>query len=249
MALSQKSLFLYGYTISALNNLLYFRAVALETPRTATLNLGSYSLTGIMEELKRAMELADPTRTYTITADRTLSGGLENRITISTSGTVLELLFATDSISTALAGVLGFTTTDKTGATTYTGSSTTGTALLTNLNGYNFLAPNYMPVVNGKLNIAASGVKETVVFNVQKYWQVEFKYIPAADVESSWLSLIDWMIRSRMLEMTPDYTEPATFYEGTLETPSLQFKMSEMLPNFPNVYQTGMMKFRQRLTS
>ena len=59
MALRNPGLFLYGFQVTAQNSSIDFRAVALETPRQATLNNGFYSLTSLMAEIKRAMEAED----------------------------------------------------------------------------------------------------------------------------------------------------------------------------------------------
>ncbi len=260
MALTSQSLFLYGYTVTTLNRNFDFRAVVAETPRQAVLNLGYYSLSGLMRELVRAIGVVDVSNTYTITATRNQSGGLENRVTIATTGSFFSILFASGpNTATNCATLFGFTATDKTGATTYTGSSTTGTAMRPNTSqpsilGYNFVQPYFQPKVIGSLNVSTSGVKEEVIFNIQNFWNIEFMYITQSEGVNDWTPLITWMIQARPIEFTPAIASYSTFYEGTLETSSsdsraMAFYLKEMLPDFPNIYQTGMMKFRQRLTS
>ncbi len=247
MALRNASLFLYGFTLDDTNRYISFRAVALETPRVAILNAGFYSLSGLMNEIALQMAAVDTARTYTVTADRSQSGGLENRITIATDGTHLELLFSSGN-SANPASIIGFATSDFTGATTYTGSASAGTSLVPNQLGYTFLPPEALQKNFGQLNVAASGLKEAIVFSLQSFWQVQFKYIPEATMETDWLPLVQWMIQQREFEFTPDITEPDTFYPGTLEDPNqgLQFNFQEMLPQFPFEYQTPLMKFRKR---
>jgi hypothetical protein len=253
MALSAKSLFLYGFQVTQANSSIDFRAVALETPRQATLRLGFYSLTSLGEEIKRAMQAMDPTRVYTVTVDRTVNGGLENRVTISTSGAFLSLLFLTGPRNASSACFLiGFTQTDKTGFLTYTGSSSAGTVFVPSLSGFNFLAPEFYQKNFGAVNVSASGEKEAVVFQIQEFWQVQFKYVPKAEFLSGWNPLLRWMIQQRGLEFTPEVSSPGTFYEGTLESTQqdgkgLMFIGTEMLPSFPNVYDTGLLRFRKRI--
>lgn len=261
MALTAKSTFLYGYTVTTDNRNLDFRSVALEPARQAVLNLGYYSLSGLLREVVRAITEVDPTVAYTATADRTLLAGLANRITItSTSGTLFQLLFATGpNAATSCASLLGFLASDYTGALTYTGSNSTGTYVVPNANdtgifGYNFVRPSFQPKVTGSLNIAASGEKEEVIFNIQNFWNVEFKHISTSEAVNSWVDLITWMIQARPLEFTPEVSSPTDYYEGTLETSSadgkgMAFLLKEQLPQFPNTYQTGPMKFRQRLST
>lgn len=252
MALQSSSLFLWGYTIDATNCNIDFRAVALEAPRLAVLSFGQYSLTGLMLEVKRALQAADVNHLYTVTADRTISGGIQNRITIASSSSVFELLFSSGThVATSASAILGFNVSDYTGAVTYTGSSTTGQSLSPTYIGYNYLPPDALPMVTGMLNLATSGIKETVVLNTQTFWMVEFRYIPEADAFNSakWKSLIDWMITSAAIDFTPQLSNPSIVLEGTLESSvgdqkGLGFKLTEMLPSFPFNYQTGAMKFR-----
>lgn len=260
MALTSQSLFLYGYTVTASNRNFDFRAVAAETPRQAVLNLGYYSLSGLLRELVRAIGVVDVTNTYTVTADRTASGNLQNRITIATTSVFFSILFASGpNTATNCAALLGFAAADRTGALTYTGTLTTGTAMRPNaslsmIQGYNFVKPEFQPKSMGALNISTSGLKEQVIFNIQNFWSIEFKYLTSSEATTDWLPLITWMIQSRPIEMTPAIASASTFYEGTLESSSSDGKgmglyLKEMLPDFPNIFQTGPMKFRQRLST
>jgi len=254
MALKHQSLFLYNLEVTATNSSIDFKISGGGSQLSATLTVGFYSLTSLCTEVVRALTAADPSNTYTCTVNRNVAGGTQNRITISTSGSFLSLLFAsgTRTASTA-APLLGFAVADQTGHTTYTGTLTCGTALIPDLVGYNFLSPDFMHKVFGNLSISASGVKEAVIFQVQKFWQVQFKYEPEAKVIVQWTPFLDWVIQQRLLEFTPDVTTPNTFYEGTLETTTddgkgLGYKMMEMLPNFPFFYDSGLMKFRVNQT-
>lgn len=260
MALSSQSIFLYGYTVTAANRNFDFQAVAAETTRQAVLNLGYYSLSGLMRELVRAIGVVDATNTYTVTADRSFSAGLQNRITIATSGTYLSILFASGvNTATNCAALFGFTATDKTGSLTYTGTSTTGTVLRPNRSqpaifGFNYNDPTFQPRAMGSLNVATSGVKEEVIFNIQNFWSIDFKYITQNEGQNEWLPFFTWIIQARAIEMTPVIASYASFFEGTIESTSadgkgMAFYLKEMLPQFPNIYQTGTMKFRQRLSS
>lgn len=255
MALRNSSLFLYGLSVTANNSSIDFRAVALETPRQATLRIGYYSLTSLMEEVKRALEEVDPARTYTVTADRTVAGGTQNRVTISTDGAFFELLFASGPrTASTSAPLLGFPVVDQTGATSYQGNSSAGTRLVPNMVGYQYLSPSFDRKLFGAVNVSASGEKEAIVYNTQRFWQVQFKFIPEETWLSEWVSLMDWMIQQKGLEFTPDISAPNDFFEGTLEATQadgkgLAYRVQEMLPQFPFQYDTGVMRFRQRISS
>ena len=254
MALTAKSLFLYGFQITNLNSSLDFQSVSMGPVKQATLTQGFYSLSSLLIEIKRAMQAVDSLNTYTVTADRTISSGTQNRVTIYTSGSFLSLLLGTGPrITTSCATLIGFTATDKTGFTTYTGTLTAGTALLTEYPAYTFIPTEMDHQVFGSSNISASGVKEVVSFQIQQFWSGEFKYEPEAKVKVQWLALMDWLIQGRLFDFTPEVTSPTVFYEGTLEkhpreSKGLGYNFKEMLPNFPFNYQTGIMTFRLNIT-
>jgi hypothetical protein len=253
MALSATSLFLYGIQVTEFNSSIDFKgAVSDVTPRLASLTIGFYSAAGLAREVKRALEEVDSLRVYTVTIDRTVMAGQENRMTVSSNGAFFQLLFATGPRSASSANsIMGFNFTDYTGATTYTGSSSVGTLLQTTRVGYNYLSPDFMRKVFGTVNISASGEKEAIVFNIQKFFQVEFRYEPKAKVIAEWVPALEWLIQQRPIDFTPEVTSPTVFYEATLERTTddgkgLGYKMDEMLPQFSNFYKTGSLVFRQR---
>ena len=246
MALANPSLFLYGFQITTTNQFITF-GNAVSDSRVATIPLGYYSLTSLGQAIITALTAADPTHGYTYSVNRTVSGGLQNRFTFTSSNTYFSIYFGSGNPSNP-ATLLGFAAVDLTGALSYTGSGSCGTTLIPNQLGYSYLSPNRMQKNFGVLNVAASGLKEAVTFNLQSFWQVQFKYIPIATADASWLPLVQWLIQQREIEFTPDISVPTVFYVGTLESPNqgLQLDMTEMLPDFPNYYQTPLMKFRVR---
>jgi hypothetical protein len=248
-------MFLYGYTVTPNNRFITFGTSVSEVPpttaRTATLNLGYYSLTSLMAEVARALAAADPTHIYTVTANRTVGGGLENRVTIATNFTYLTLYFSSGNASNP-ASLLGFLPQDYSGSTSYTGSLSSGTVLIPEQLGYTFLPPELMQKNFGVVNISASGLKESVVYNIQTFWQVKFRYISRSNAMGPWQALILWMIQQRRLEFTPEITSPTVFYEGTLEGPNsgLELSLAEMLSDgLPQEYETPLLKFRQSNTT
>ena len=103
----------------------------------------------------------------------------------------------------------------------------------------------------GSLNVTASGAKEAIVFSTQYFFQVQFKYMPEAQIIYGWQQLMTWMIAQKPLDFTPRISSPTVFYDCTLESTNedgkgLAYKIMEMLPNFPGVYDLGLMKFRLR---
>lgn len=244
MALSSPSLFLYGLEITPNNRFITFGNASLDM-RVATLNLGFYSLTSLGQEVVRAMTSADPLNTYSFSVNRNVMGGTQNRFTIASSAAFLSIYFSTGNPSNP-ATLLGFNVADYTGSTSYTGSATCGTALIPNQLAYTYLSPNKINKNFGKLNISASGLKEAITFNLQNFFQAQFKYIPSDTFDDQWETLVQWLIQQRELEFTPMISDPTTFYVCTLEDPNtgLELNFDEMLPDFPNEYQSPVMQFR-----
>lgn len=251
MALRQKSIFWYGITIDSTNRSIDFRTANLGPIYQATLTLGNYTLSGFIAEIGKQLKAANSTTTFTVSLNRSF-GLTSNRLTLGSSTGFFQLLFGTGPrYSSSAARVMGFTATDKTGLSSYTGTSNVGIYLLPEYKGYTYLGPDFMHTVFGALNVSARGDKEAIVWSIQKFFQVEFKYEPETKVITEWLPFMDWLIQQRPIEYVPDYTIPNTFYQATLESSpadgkGLAYTMKEMLPDFPFNYQTGTLKFRQK---
>lgn len=251
MALSSQSLFLYGYSVGVTNQNLDFKAASGGPVLTAQLALGAYSLTSLLAQVASAMNTADPNNTYSASADRTLMGGTQNRVTLQTSGSFLSLLFGSGpNVATSCAPLIGFNAADYTGATGYTGAQSTGTTLLPQYIGYNYSDQNLQSKLFGAVNVSAAGVKEAVVFNTQYFVEVEFKHESKANATGPWQALFQWMIKQNPFDFTPEITKPAIFYQLTLEKTDVEgkglgYKMKEELSEgFPNFYTTGPLTFR-----
>lgn len=219
----------------------------------ATLNLGYYSLTALLLEVARAMNAADPVHSYLATANRTISGGTQNRITIATTGPFLSLLFGTGPrVASSTGPLLGFAAVDRTGSTSYTGTLSSGSSILTEYAGYNYLSPDFIKSNFGAISVSASGDKESISWSIQSFIQVEFKYEPESKVVVEWMPFMTWAIQQKLFEFTPNVSSPSVFYEVTLESTSadgkgLAYMFKEQLPEFPFNYATGAMKFRQKV--
>jgi hypothetical protein len=250
MALSAQSLFVYGIQITPLNGSIDFKISGGGSELHAQLTAGFYSVGELATEISVAMTAADPTHIYTVTVLRNISGGTQNRIKIQTDGSFLSILFGSGTnVSNSVASIAGFNQSDYTGSTNYTSSSTAGTSFLPDYIGYNYTDDINTAKVFGAVNVSASGVKESITFNIQKFITVNFMYETKTRLQLIWYPFFIWSIQQRPFEFTPEVSFPDTVYNVTLENTTydgrgLGFQMSEMLPNFPNRYQTGLMKFR-----
>lgn len=249
MALRSISLLVYGIEVTAMNQNLDFKAAMAGPTLTAVLNLGFYSLTGLANEIVRAMQVQDSVNTYTCTINRNILAGTQNRITISTNGTFLSLLFGTGpNASIGVYSLIGFNQADYTGSTSYTGNASVGTFLMTSQIGYSYTDSVQQTKVFGVSNVAASGLKEAVTFNFQKFIDVTFKYEPRSKLDV-WMNFFLWAIQQRPFDFTPEIIFPNSVFDVTLEKTvydgkGLGYKMSEMIPKFPNFYDTGNLNFR-----
>jgi hypothetical protein len=252
MALTQRSLILYGFEITSLNRSLDFKESSGGAVLQASLRLGFYSLTSLLAEISRAMNLTGA-NTYVATADRTVMGGLQNRVTItSTNGSYFALMFGTGPrTASSVAALIGFLPTDRTGALTYTGAASAGTSFLSTLPGYNYLAPEMNMQIQGARAISATGAKETITFPVMHFMEIEFKFEPKAYIESTWVPFFQWAIAQKRFEITPEYGNGNNFYEVTLDKTAadgsngMSWRPKEQLPQFPNFYSTEKLTFRQ----
>ncbi len=255
MALKQKSLFLYGLQVTPLNSSLDFKASSGGPVLQATIPIGFYSLGDLMNAIVSAMSAVDTTHTYTVTADRSYSSGTQNRVTISTSGTFLSLLFASGSRSAStIAPLIGFAVTDRTGSTTYTGTLSCGTLLQPVWWGKNYRDTDMLRTNFGSLNISANGTKEAITYQIQQFFQVQFDYEPFSAVSSSWQPFLTWAIQQQPLVFTPEITSPNTVYNCTLESTEaasdgLGYELVEMTgEGLPYLYTTGLLKFRLKVS-
>lgn len=250
MALRARSMFLYGFEVRTDNQNIPFRATFGGLQLNGVVPLGFYSLTGLMSAIAAAMHTADPAHNYTVTADRSVSGGTENRVTIATGGTYLDLLFATGTLAdSSIRDLLAYGIFDYSGSTSYQNSATSGTALTTEWFAYNYQPPEVYAKNFGAVNVSASGLKETITWTIQRFIECDFRYEAEAKVLVDWRPFINWMIQQKLFDFTPEITSPNTVHEVTLEKSTedgkgLGFKMREMIPDFPFRYTTGPMTFR-----
>lgn len=253
------ALFLYGFdVVTDMNRYLNFDIGGSEL--TAILNIGNYTATEFFAEVKRAMEVADPSNTYSVTINRAVNGGLENRVTIATSGSTLNLLFGSGSNAgdTSVASVLGFAQSDLTGATFYVGFQSAGTILRPDFPTYNYVGPDDNVLNEGVKNVSATGVKETVVFAQQRFFEGEWRYITNFNgntQKTQWQDFLKYATKQLGFEFTASiYEDAEAFIQATLEstpedgTNGLAFKLKLMQDKgLYRFHTTGLLKFRVRV--
>lgn len=250
MALKDKSLFLYGFTIDQTNQNLPFKASSGGSQLNAVIPASNYTLATLATAIQVALNSTDNANVYTVTVDRTAGSNLQNRITIATNGAFLSLLFSTGTLAaSSVRDVINFGHSDLTGSTSYQNSATSGTAFSTAWYGKNYQIPQANLRTIGAVNVAADGTKETIWWSVQEFLNVEFQYEAQADVLATWAPFLKWISKGLPFDFTPEIKSPSTFYSVTLEkssgdTKGLGITMKEMIPDFPLLYSTGPMEMR-----
>lgn len=249
MALSALSLMTYGLQVTALNANIDFRIVSGGPILTAVLPLGFYSPTSIATAVISALQSQDSVNVYSILISRNILGGTQNRLTLITTGSYLSILFGTGpNTNSSAASLIGFNPVDYTGNTSYTGSASLGSTLIPSFVGYNYMDDTNTRKVFGAVTVAASGLKTSIVFNIQSFIDVQYKYEPKSRL-IEWDNFFTWAIQQRDFDFTPEITNPNIVYQVNLEKTQydgkgLGFQMKEMLPQFPNLYDTGPLNFR-----
>lgn len=249
MALSALSLINYGLEVTALNSNLDFKASSGGPILTAVIPLGFYSVGSLGIAVAAAMQAQETVANYSVSIDRSILGGTQNRFTIISSGAYLSLLFGTGpNLTTSISNLIGFNPTDYTGLTQYTSSQSIGTALIPTFFGYNYRDSLNQSKLFGAVNVSASGLKTSIVFNKQFFIDVQYKYEPQSRL-LEWSNFWSWAIQQRDFDFTPEITNPTYVFQSNLErteydSKGLGFQMKEMLPTFPNLYDTGPLNFR-----
>lgn len=255
MSQKDKALFLYGFDVTSINRYINFKKSSGGPELTGILAIGNYTPTEFFKEVKRAMDTADGVNKYIVAIDRTINAGTTNRVTISTNGSYLKILFLTGSSAlNSIKTLLGADAFDYTGSLTYTFSNPSGVVLYPDFATYDYLGPDNYVTNDGSKNISAAGIKETLVFAQMNFFQGQWKYITDFGVSTQltqWQKFLKYATRQLKFEFTPSTAEdPTVVYQCTLEsTPAdgngMGFKMVQMRGDgLFRFYDTGVLKFR-----
>ncbi len=247
--------FHWGFTITVFNKYINFRRVSLGPVLTAELTIGNYTPTELASEIKKQLDNVDGVNTYTVAILRSFGGGLSPRFQISTSGSYLDLLFSSGvNAATSPRDLLGYSHTDKTGATSYTGELTAGNVLIPEFATYDYLGPTLNIMNDGVKNVSASGIKETLVFAQMQFVQGQWKYITNFSGRTQlteWADFMSYATRQLKFEFSPSiYEDVELFYQVTLEKTSddqngMAFKFKQQRgEGLYRFYDTGLLTMR-----
>jgi len=227
----------YGIEVTPLNSSIDFLIVSLGVEKRASLRVGLYNLTTLKTEIQRAMTVADPTNVYTVTINRGVSAGTQNRLSIATDGAYLDLLFSSGTrAASSISSLIGFTASDFTGGTSYQGTITVG----------NLIIPTYPPqdlqplgtIHDSKRaeNETTSGLIETVSFSYFRNFEFKIKWIEQYSAEfNAFQGLHIWLLRGGPVEFIEKITETGVVSSGipiNLRTPIELMRMASMFDYF-----------------
>lgn len=254
MSITTISKFYYNYSIDATNYQIDFDEGGSEL--TAELNFGDYSLTEFVTEVQRAMNAAGAL-TYTVSVARST-----RYITIS-AGSNFSLLTTSGSHGANTFSLLGFSGADKTGASTYTGSSGAGSVFTPQFRLQSYVPPeNYRSKRNVTIHETANSNIEVVYFGNLQMIEMDIRFSTNIEQPSSGPitnnstgvadlnSFMNFLISKAKLEFMPDANDPDTYYTVILESTAqdkngTEYKLKERTDiSAPGYYDTGVLVFR-----
>lgn len=254
MSLTTFSKFYYGHTIDSTNSSIDFNEGS--GPLLAVLNRGDYSLTNFLAEIKRAME-AVGTNTYTVSVDRAT-----RKITISTGSNFSLLVSSGTHLGTSAFGLMGFTGSDRTGASTYQGNAGSGFEYKPQAILFDHIAPeNWVDKNDAVVNSSASGRVQAVSFGTVRYAQLNIKLATNKTVSANQVGIenqvngldnlrafMEYGITKAEFEFIPDRDTPSSFYRVLLDRTEdakdgTSFKLKE-LKGGPGYFESGKLVLR-----
>ena len=224
----------------------------------AQLTAGSYTPSELILELQRVLN-AFGTQTYTVTLNRST-----RLVSISSSDT-FELLVSTGSASgTSIYSTIGFTGSDRTGASSYIGDSAIGNIYepqfpLQNFQGFETRKEGIQTTVNesssGEIEVISFGIRRIMSFtitNITDRYKTPSNPIKnnSSGVQDA-LDFMDFITDKNKLEFIKDKTNPSVFDKMILSSTqesevgsgyTLKELYSRGLLRF---YETGSLKFRK----
>ena len=260
MTTQNRSKWYYGHNIDSLNYFIDFNEGG--SNLSAQLNAGSYSFEEMAVEIARAMSEADgATLTYSCSTNRA------NRYFIISSTANFSILSSTGAhLGTSALPLMGFTGTDRTGASTYTSNVASGFEykpqfLLQEYVDFN----DFQQAAFSNINKSASGIVETISFGIEKFMECNIEYATNLDLGNNseietnlngvneLRSFLEYATYKRTLEFMPDRDTANNFTKCVLESTAINkdgigFKLNELYSRgLANFFESGKLTFR-RLT-
>ncbi len=254
MSLSTFSTFYYGFEVTADTRYLCFDEGGSEI--IADVELGSYTPTELAIKIKTALDTAGAL-TYTVAFNRSTRS-----FTISSTSN-FSLLVSSGSATASVFEVIGFTGADRTGASSYAGSSCGSEYKPQFVLQDHIATDDWQELVKPSVQTTANGKVEVVRFGTEKFMQCNIMYATnlsiAADnsiiknnpngVEDL-RSFMRYLTTKKPIEFMKDISDRNTFQTFLLEktqdeSDGTGYKLVELYSkNLPNFFETGKLVFR-----
>jgi len=257
MALGTHSSFYYGFEVTSDNQFINFKEGA-GAEKTATVPVGTYSLTKLLQVVAAALNAASA-------IDWTASVNRATRIVTLTSSSSASLLWATGTNFTQSIGpLLGMPLTNVLNVTSFVGTLAVGTAYRPQFKLQDY-KDNTMTrkLINPTVNKSSSKQKVSVqYFGVEEFFKFNIKYITNRDVSGSdskyknnpnaveeAKAFLNFIILKNIIEFMPDENKPNVYYRmyldsSTQDSDGVGFDLVEYVDkDLPNFFETGLLTF------
>lgn len=253
-ALNTNSKFYYGWKITTANKYIDFNDGAV---KVAELKVGSYTSSTLALEIKKQLD-ALSTIDFTVTFNR-----VTRKFTIAGTST-FSLLFGS-GVNSAQSPfeLLGYTGTDKTGASSY---------LAQNVSAYQYSTQFYLQsykdtstnrkAIDGVINKSASGAIEVIKFGNERFMECEMNFITNLPQEvgsivrtnqtgrEDFIQFIEYCTEKSEVEFMKNENDTTDFQSFILESTEsdskgLDYDLIETYDKgLPYYYKSGKLKFR-----
>lgn len=225
---------------------------------TASLFVGSRTIEDLITEVERALNDSGANE-YTVTIDRAT-----RIVTISADDTFELLVSSGASIGTGVFGLIGFTGSDRTGASSYIGDNAIGFSYVPQFQLQSFKSfDDNVDGVQSSINESAAGVVEVVTFGDVRF--MEFNLFGITNlfktkgnpIENNptgledTRALMEFLVKKSPVEFMIDKDNVASFDKILLESTRANrkgtgYRLEELISRDLNDhYETGVLKFRK----
>lgn len=249
------SKFYYGFEVTQDNQYIDFDEGGPEL--SAAIEIGSYTLTELAQELAIAMNAVGG-QTYTVTVDRAT-----RKLTISAPGNFTLKITNGSHLGTTAYGLIGFTGSNRTGDNEYEGNNATGSVYTPQFPLQSYIdKDSWEGAVYATVAKSASGKIQVVSFGKENFFQFDIKFSTNQEVGDGSVirynatgvedltAFMRHCISKAPFEFIPDEDDPDTFHKVMLEsTPDdskgLSFKLKELYAKgLYGFFDTGNLKLR-----
>lgn len=249
------SIFYYGHIVDETNYIVNFKEGA-GPEFSAEIRNGSYTLTSYAQAVQDALNDAGALD-YTVTVDRAT-----RLISVNATGVFSLLVLSGSASGISAFPMIGFSGSDRTGSTSYTGNVSSGKSYIPQFKLQDYIdSTHWKQSADKTVNKTSSGRIEVVRFGEERFMQCNIKFItsipqPNGVIKSNSTGLQDaidflsYLITKSPIEFIGDINNADIFESFILEsapdfTDGTGFRLKELYDKgLIDYYETGVLKFR-----